>query len=252
MQAFQALCGASFLLVMAILGIRLLALAWRSRGLPELLIGLAFLFGGALGGGIEARAMAAGDPTQHAGLLMGLGKLCALVGMLSCCLFTWWVFCQHDAKTLLIMFGIMSFQLVGFLGHASSGAFQTGVVEPHWFWVELLGRIASPAWLGIESCHYWLAMRRRVQIGLGDPVLTSRFLLWALASAAGILCLLTSVPPLYFPAGHPILEAGQLLFAAAGITAVSGYWLAFFPTASYRRWAEQGLAEPAFSLTPPR
>ncbi len=54
MQAFQALCGASFLLVMAILGIRLLALARRSRGLPELLIGLAFLFGGALGGGIEA------------------------------------------------------------------------------------------------------------------------------------------------------------------------------------------------------
>ena len=245
MLPFQVLCAASFLLVMAILGIRLLAPAWHRRSLPELLLGLAFLFGGALGIGVEAGAMVAGDQIQNPGQLLGFAKLFVLVGMFSSCLFTWWVFCRHHAKSLLIVLAIMSLQLVGFLGHMSSGTFPAGAVESHWFWVELVGRIASPVWLGIESCHYWVAMRRRLEIGLGDPVLTHRFLLFTLASAATVLCLLASIPPRYFPAGDFAVDASLMLFAVGGVATASAYWLAFFPTAGYRRWAEQGLAEPA-------
>lgn len=245
MQSFQALCGSTFLLVMAALGIRLLALARRRRGLPELLLGLAFLFSGALGIGLEAGAVIAGDQIQNPGQLLGFAKLFTLLGMLSSCLFTWWVFCREHAKSLLIVLAIMSLQIVGFLGHMNSGTFPAGPVESHWFWVELVGRIASPLWLGIESCHYWVATRRRLEIGLGDPVLTHRFLLFTLASAATVLCLLASIPPRYFPAGHPILDASLMLFAVGGVATALAYSLAFFPTAGYRRWAEH-VAEPAF------
>jgi hypothetical protein len=49
------------------------------------------------------------------------------------------------------------------------------------------------AWIAIEGFHYHAMMQRRANIGLADPVLTNRFLLWSvmgiLASLANFLCL---------------------------------------------------------------
>ena len=126
----------------------------------------------------------------------------------------------------------------GFLGHASSDAFRTALIDMRWFWLELAGRLASPSWLGIEAFLYWNAMRRRARIGLADPVVANRFLLWTVASATGLLCLLTSVPPHYLPAHHWLLELDLFVFSAAGIATAAAYWLAFFPPGRYRRWLE--------------
>ena len=86
---------------------------------------------------------------------------------------------------------------------------------------------------------YWRRMRRRAALGLGDPLVTNRFGLWALASATGVVCLLTSVPPLYLPAGSALLLADLVVFGAAGVATASLYWLAFFPPARYRSWASR-------------
>ena len=50
-----------------------------------------------------------------------------------------------------------------------------------------VARVAPYYWLAAESLSYWSAARRRVRIGLADPLVTNRFLLlglWAVAWAA--------------------------------------------------------------------
>ena len=238
MASLQAASGAIFLLVMVVLGMRLLFLAWRNRTLPELLLGLAFLFGGAFGAAIEAGAAGVTDRPEVAGSLIAVGKSFALLGMLANCAFTWWVFRRDDPRGLVLIAVVMGLQVTAFAGHASSGAFETAVMRPLWFWIELLGRVASPAWLGTESFLYWRAMQRRVRIGLADPVVANRFLLWAIASATGILCLFTSIPPLYMSEESLLLQADLFIFAAFGLATAAAYWLAFFPTRGYKRWVE--------------
>lgn len=242
MEAIQALSGLTFMAVMTVVGVRLLMLARRHRQVPELLLALAFLLGGSLGASIEAAGMTTAEKFEHAGALFAVGKFFGMLGMLANCLFTWWVFRRDDPRGALAVVGVMSLVVTGFVGHALSGAFQTAIAERQWFLVELAGRLASPAWLGGEAFLYWRSMRRRVALGLAEPVVANRFLLWVLASIAGVVCLLTSVPPLYMSADNPFLVLDLLVFAAAGVGTATAYWLAFFPPARYRRWVEGRVA----------
>ena len=115
---------------MLVLGVRLLFLAWRNRTLAELLLGLAFVFGGGLGAAVEASAQAVAEQVQKAAALIAVGKGFALVGMLSNCLFTWWVFRRHDRRGLAIIAVVMGLQIAGFAGHASSDLFRTAIADP--------------------------------------------------------------------------------------------------------------------------
>jgi hypothetical protein len=237
MLVLQAVGGGAFLIVSSILGIRLLFMAVRNQALPELLLGVAFLCGGTLGALIEANALVLGERGFNAGPLLAAGKTFGLIGMISNCLFTWWVFRRDDRWALGVIGGISLWQLVAFIGHFWSGAFTTAAVQPLWFWIEFIGRLASPTWLGIEAALYWMAMRRRLAIGLGDAIVANRFALWALASASGVVFLFTSVPPLYVTDGLWI-ALDLTLFALAGISTAAAYWLAFFPPATYARYVE--------------
>lgn len=238
MEALQALSALAFLVVMTVLGLRLLVLAARHRQMPELLLGLSFLLGGSLGAAVEAGSMAAAGRIDHAGALLGIGKLFGLTGILANCAFTWWVFRRHDPRGLVAMGGVMLLVTAGFLGHLASGAFEGGAIRSEWFLLELTGRLASPAWLGLEAFWYWRALRRRAALGLAEPVLVNRMLLWTVASATGVLCLLTSVPPRFLGPAHPILAFDMLVFAVTGIATATAYGLAFFPPEAYRRWIE--------------
>ena len=48
----------------------------------------------------------------------------------------------------------------------------------------LLARCAVLLWLFVESAIYAQRMRRRVRLGLGDPVVANRFTLWAIWTGA--------------------------------------------------------------------
>jgi hypothetical protein len=243
MNAMQAIGGGSFLLVSGILGIRLLALAYRNRALPELLLGLSFLLGGTFGAIIEANAGVVAQQGGDGGSMLAVGKALGLVAMFTNSLFTYWVFRRGQIAGKCVIGAVVLLTSAGYIGHFSSGAFSTGVVEPLWFWVEFLGRIVSASWLGAEAFLYFGAMRRRVALGLAEPILANRFLLWTIASCTGVVFLCTSVPPMFLTEGL-LVEIDMYLFAAAGLATASAYWLAFFPPAAYRKFVERN-ATPA-------
>jgi hypothetical protein len=89
LETVQALGGGSFLLVSTVLSFRLFVLAKRNRALPELLLGISFLFGGTIGAVLEATAQA--FPPERAGALLAVAKTFGLVGMATNLVFTWWV-----------------------------------------------------------------------------------------------------------------------------------------------------------------
>ena len=79
-------------------------------------------------------------------------------------------------------------------------------------------------------------MRRRMRLGLADPVVTNRFLLWGIgAGAAGVGSAVggavqwwTQLPPIELP-------WVMLSSSLHGLVAAMAMWLAFVPSAPYTR-----------------
>lgn len=237
MQVFQAVGGGLYLVVGTILGVRLLAQAARERVMPELLLGLAFLLAGTVGAPIEvvgdgmARAGHAG-----AGPLLAIGKAVTIAGMAAYVGFTWRVFRPTDRWAAAFAGALVLVQGVAFVGFAASGRFGVAANDGVWFWIELSARVVAPVWTIAECIRYRALMLRRVRLGLADPIVADRFLLWAVASGGGLVMLLLSIVPRVLSANHWYIETGMSypLVALGGIVASIAYWLAFFPPAWYR------------------
>lgn len=233
MEALQGIGGASFLLISIALALRLLHLAGRTRAVPELLLGLAFLCGG-IGAVLEAGGQVLAP--ERAGPVMAAGKAIGGAGLALNAVFVWWVFRRGERWALWLMSFLVLLQGLGYAVHGLTGTFEAGLMARGAFWLEFLGRVASPLWLGGEAWGYWLRMRRRARIGLSDALLQNRFLLWTLASLTGVLLLATSAVPLYVQPGTPLSDLNLAAFGLLGLTTASFYWLAFFPPRAYRRW----------------
>lgn len=239
LEGLQAVGGSVYLLTITAVGIRMLVLARRTHGMPELLLGLSLLLGGLIGASLEVFVMLRLPDLEpaFAGRLLLLAKLCGGLGITMHNLFIWKVFRPDDGWGAL-GFGLLTALLaVGLFGHELSGSFATGKVVPLWFWIELVGRVAAPLWLSFEALRYWTLMRRRVVLGLGDPLLANRFLLYGTSALLSVTMMLTSVVGQTADPYGPTLVAdiALLVLFASGVGASICYALAFFPPAAYRQ-----------------
>jgi hypothetical protein len=238
LDGLQSIGGSIYMLTITVVGVRMLLLARRTHGMPELLLGLSMLLGGLFGASLEVFVMFS-LPTlepQLAGHLLLVAKLSGGLGITLHNLFIWKVF-RPDNGWGALGFGLLTGLLaVVLFGFEFSGSFATGVVQPFWFWTELVGRVAAPLWLSFEALRYWSLMRRRVRLGLGDPLLANRFLMYGLAALLGVIMMLTSVVGQTADPEGPTLVADAALFLlfGCGMGASACYALAFFPPAAYR------------------
>jgi hypothetical protein len=237
LEAVQALGGSLFFVATAAVAIRLLFLARRNRGLPELLLGLSFLLGGTIGAMVEVAGIAASEQLQPAqvGTLFMIGKLFGIGGLACSVVFIGWVFRRHERWAVVPAAGVIALALVGFGGMAAAGTFSNGLNAAPWYWLELAARLGSPCWLGLEAGRYYLRMKRRMRLGLADPVVTDRFLLWTFAAFFSFLILTTSISPVLLGRTHPVAMAALVVYSFSGAATAACYWLAFFPPEAYRR-----------------
>jgi hypothetical protein len=235
----QSVSGTIYLLTITVIGIRLLRLAHRNRGLPELMLGISLLIGGTFGATLEAGGLALATTIEPhvVGMLLLVGKLCGLVALICQGVFIWKVF-RPNAAWAPAMIGLcVALSATAIVGFGFSGTFATGRVPMLWFWIELAARTAGSVWLVYEAIRYYGRMRRRLRLGLADPVVCNRFLLWAIAGLCGISMMLTAVPPVLYPTTTNWLMVWDIaLFSAFGIGFCTAYALVFFPPAFYRRW----------------
>lgn len=234
----QGPAGAAYLLAVSVVGCRLLMLARRTRQSPERLLGLSLLLGGTLGGPLEAAGLAGKgelDPAIVGGLLVA-GKLFAMAALALQCAFVRRVFRPSEPWAPWLSALIVSIPITAFGASIAGGMASSGEIPFPWLWVDLSGRVGASCWLVAEGARYYGMMKRRLALGIADPLLTNRFLLWTLAGVAAIVFMLTAVPPVFLDSSqHELLLADLLVFSVAGVAVSVLYLLAFLPPKTYRR-----------------
>jgi len=227
-------------LALAWLGVRLLRLA-RASGGPERWLGLAFLCAGIAAFLLPLAALDGISPAAARGIaLAAQGGFSLAIAALAA--FAWRVFRADSQLAARLAIALVTANL--FAGAAVIGAGLPVPVGP--LGLVVIGvRSAALLWLFAESALYATRMRRRVRLGLADPVVANRFLLWsiwtgALAFVPLFVLALRGAGLLEAPVhGAPLAPGIRAVFVVlglAGASAGAAGWLAFFPPPAYRRW----------------
>jgi len=235
----------------AFVGVRLLMLAARTRRLPEFSFGSSFLLMGVVGyplSIVARKAAFAGAPIPAllptALFFQNLASMMILVG-------TWWTF-RAESRWLRPVLSIAALALVASLMGESlvAGAWTLQDGGP-WYELGFWVRAGAFAWSAAEAGRYYALMRRRLVVGLADPVVVDRFRLWAVSSSA------ITAAFLVFYMGRlwaenvatsvPVLVATSLVGLIAGIS----MWLAFVPPVAYLRQFKPTLADAPPVPVPP-
>ena len=246
----MAIAGSLYLLSTAVfclfcvtIGVRLLLLARRTGRRPERLLGTGLGLTGGLGYGIliavTLTRQALGE-TPHALLtaLGALGKGLHDLGVVAMLGFVLTVFRPNDEWAKALAGAMLAALVAGYFGNAATGGFVHGRAEGFWYWLGFAAIGTYPVWIATESFLYHRRMRRRSALGLADPVIVNRFLLWGVGAVFSVAAIWTvSLPALL---GLPLEEQRRLsplvlsITSVWGIGAIASYWLTFFPPVWYR------------------
>jgi hypothetical protein len=94
-------------------------------------------------------------------------------------------------------------------------------------------------WNMTESYRYWGLLRRRIALGLADPLVTNRFFLWGTGSLLSSAAIWTASIPYAFMGDlariADITPVVRIVTAVLGLGSVTCSLFAFLPPAWYRR-----------------
>jgi hypothetical protein len=234
--------GAAFALAAHLLG-----RARRRRDLAPFLLGLHLLLAMGFGYLLCSAGMATaflspqGSPRLVAGLL-GTGYAATILGLCVALVFQRRVFWPTARWPLALMGAFVAAMLVGWSGYAASGQLATGRYQGGFVWLLYAGMLATNLWVGIEPLVYHAKLRKRVPLGLAEPLVADRFLLWGLGSLARAAMILLGplsqlvLDRLGADARLSYSSATLVLASLLGLATSVAYWLTFNPTAAYARW----------------
>jgi hypothetical protein len=246
MQALAGLAIATLVIVSIAVGIRLLGLHRRSGELPELLLGLMLLL--SVGLGYPLRILSMRVAPETANLLLAISSLAVAVAYSCLVVFTRRVFrpdslAGRAAEIVLIVSLLGSAlwdataALVGSERHLASAVTAPTLIAG--------GAVMSAyLWAAWESLRYRAIVLRRIRVGLADPVVSNRLLLWSLMSlivTAGILLNMAAGFLGVNAVENPAVLIGS---STTGLSQAVLLVLAFVPPRSYLAWV-RGSAEPA-------
>ena len=223
--------GGAFTVVSFVIGLRLLGLALRTRQLPELLIGSSMLCLAGLGYPLSAVAREAVALPHAARAAIGAAAgLLGAAGLWANTAFTFVLFRRQlpAARAAVFVVALFCTGLFGF--QTFTGDWALGA--QFWGWLSF-GVTLSYGWCFLECSHYYRLLRRRLRIGLADPVVTDRFGLYA--AATGMAVATNTIGQLYWWRGVEMLtdEVGALLLVVLGSGSTVLMCLAFIPPRAY-------------------
>ena len=226
-------------------------LARRTGQEPERLLGAAIGCTAVLGYGVLiANLVLRGDtaPADVSALsvfLSGAGRILHDVGVTLFLVFVVRVFRPDEAWAKALAGGMLALLwggVAGRRGERQPSATSSQRSGARAWWCEYAVIWTYSLWSMAESYRYWSAMRKRAAIGLADPVVANRFLLWGTASLFTSLATWTaSIPFASSATSRPpraITPAVRIVTALAGIGSVSCSLFAFLPPAWYTRRIE--------------
>lgn len=241
----QVVAGISFFLLIScawLVGLRLLLMARRTGGVPETCLGWMLLvlmgIGYPLAVGAQAEAQLG---LAIAKLLQVVSNALIDVGFALIFVFTWKVFRTGRAwagALVLVAMAALLFHWIVVLRIVAGLETMSGAVNATRYWAQIpltVGGFGS-AWSAFESLRYHGLLRRRLSLGLADPVVCNRFLLW---SGMGIAMMVGGLANTYFLLAQiDVLTSpiAQSVTAITGLVQTCFLYLTFMPPAFYTRW----------------
>ena len=185
MAAFVLFCLTLYTVASFVVGVRLIARSRRSHGLPELLIGLAYAAAPGLGYPLVVAGRMLPDRADQL-VTVWLGQPLIVFGCACFLFFNAKVFRPAAGwATVVAALGaavLVAGGGVAIWGYTSTADMALATWRSSWGTGAMLVVLgAAYAWTAFEGVRYRGMMRRRQAIGLADPMVANRFLLWAFA-----------------------------------------------------------------------
>jgi hypothetical protein len=254
LEAVGGLVTALNLVLSVVIGVRLLRLGARSRG-PERWLG-GYFFAAAVLGTVVSGVLYMGwaDPSlalpeAWRAPLQALHVASNSAGLFCIWLFTWRTFRPDAGWARVLVAGAGATLVLSFAAIGLVDRFAVHILPGPTYWISFGVRVAGVVWMSVESFRYASMLRRRLRLGLADPLVANRFVLWGAWAAAVTLlnlsdplarvwyCATAGTTTQWIPAlAREIIVAVLALTSALGLVAAACLFLTFFPTASYRRW----------------
>ena len=255
LQAISGLVTLGLLALSVIVGVRLLRLGRADGGGAVGLLGLYFLLHGALATGLSVATYVGWSsaelalPDAAARALNAGFFVFSTIGLACLLLFTRRTFRPASPAAGTVVAGLTMLMAVSVAVLGAAEGFEVRVLNGPAYWVHFAARVACWVWVAFESFSYWQQQRRRLALGLADPVVTNRFLLWGLWGA--LIALLSFSDPVarlwyysiaetttqWVPAvGRPIIDFTVPIACGLNAAALVLMVLTFFPMPAYRRW----------------
>ena len=219
-----------------IAGGRLVRLSWRSQKSPELLLGISLLLWGLAYVCWQIPIATIGQPLTQP--LFFAARVFTDAATIVFASFTWIVFRSQARWAKALVFAIAIGVLAGVVGSGAVGDWEG--VQPTsnpWWWVDWAAGFVSMSWVGIEGFIHYLDARERVRLGLCDPLVCNRYLLWGITGITwttvwGILAL----EYIEFETQQVWSIAMERVGGALDITGITLVLIICFPPRFYQRW----------------
>ena len=159
------------------------------------------------------------------------------IGSSSLALFNWSVFHRESRAIRNAVAGVVAMLLTTVILAGVTNHFQlrTNGVGPYFGTMQRI-RLTVLAWSIYKALTYWRKLRRRMALGLADPLVTNRIALWGIAMSGAFAANLFNMWSLRN--GAAILQVGHifnLVPAFAGLLAAGCLFFGFLPPAFYVR-----------------
>lgn len=240
MFSFALVCVGAYTLMSAFVGARLVVRALPSRGIPELLMGVAYLL--APGFGYPLAVVGSSLPDSSTALAMVCTGQALIV--LGCACFFFFnalvfrpksVLAQGAAAIGSVLFALSAAEIAR--GRIALGADALTLESVRAASVTMLAVLGlAYACTAYEGFRHHRMMRRRATLGLGDSVVANRFLLWAIAGSLQVVADSVSAYALHAGGDMTRDPASVLATSLVGVVNSALLVLIFIPPRRYTRW----------------
>jgi len=238
-QAIASLCMLVVAAVTLVVGARLLARGVRNGKVPELAFGTAFLCAslGTAGAQIGQRFWWT-EPGEFSLTMNATCFAIQVVGTSALFLSTWRIYRPNEGWSFLLAATGSSIAVLAWVIRFMDGDFMLARIETPGIAVYHAARVAVFAWAAIESIRYSGLLRRRLAIGLADPVVIQQISMWGVAAVAAGGVSVVIVTSTFVLHRHPLeVPAALGAIMLCSVVLSTCMWCAFFPPQALRRWA---------------
>jgi hypothetical protein len=223
-------------LVYFIAGVRLIHLSWRSQKSPEFLLGMSLFLWGFSYICWKIPIATADQPLTQP--LFFASRVLTHVGTIFFANFVWIAFRSRARWAKYLVFAIAIGLFAGVAGSIAVGDWE-GIrpLSNPWWWVDWAAGFVAMSWVGVEGFINYLNARQRVRLGLCDPLVCNRYLLWGITGIVwAVFYGMVVFQHIEFETREVWSIAMDRACSVADITGVALVCFICFPPRFYRRW----------------